>query len=441
MKKPNEIQNILDRCVAKFTSAEELLPLALSGAAKRRNVSISKPDIQRLATALLNADGDVIHLDFDPPCALGATKEAIQETVQVLLDAMQESISDVEQHITEAISQAVPEALAKTAELLGETISEHALEHTLHLRKVHGERAKMVHRMWGEALGLLDLLRHIVLEWGCAALDIRKGAYANPNTAFALDRIFIRAYEVAGEVIVLAGSGYSDGALARWRSLHEICVIAMFLSKQSDRCARMYLSHHKVEELRLLEMDVADRLAGPIRHSDRYLRQLRKQKSEMINAFGAAFSGDYGWASIELGRARITFRELESHVGLERLRRGYQRANSTVHGGALATLTRISLGAIGVHGTDIPPAYGCEVAIKYTAESLSMMIAELCLKTESADLIAMSMVVHNYATKIGEQIERTRKNASGDSPRGRILMRKAAQRKSRAKPRRTFRKF
>jgi len=441
VKKPSVIQDALDRCLAQVTSREQLLPLVLAKVAKRRNLSLPELEIQCLTTAILRAKGDVIQLDLDPPCAFGENEEEIQATVQELLDVLEESMTDIGDSLTEAISQAIPDALAKVAELVSDHISEQALEHTLHLRKAHSDRAETVQRLWGTAIDQFDFLRHIVLEWNYAAVEHRGGAYVNPNTAFALSRLVARTYEVVGEIIMLTRAGYADGALARWRSLHEICVVAMFLATRSDRCAQMYLSHHWVEELRLLEVDRASGTArATSTHRDRYVRDLRMQKTAMLNKFGTIFASDYGWASVELGRAKTTFRDLESHVGLETLRRGYQQANSTVHGGALATLTRISLGPGGIDGTEVPPAYGCEVAINYATASLSMMVAELCLETENADLVAMSLVVHNCALKIREQIKQAQKKISGDSPRARILKRKAAQRESRAKPRRTFRR-
>lgn len=440
MKKPSVIQDALDHCLAQVTSREQLLPLVLAKVAKRRNLSLPELEVQRLTTAILNAEGGVIQLDLDPPCALGDTEEEIQETVRGLFDELEESITNVGDDLAKTVSQVVPEALAKVAELLGDHISEQALEHTLHLRKVHSDRAETVQRMWGSALEQLDFLRHIVLEWSCAAMEHRQGTYANPSTAFALSRLVARTYEVVGEIITLARAGYADGALARWRSLHEICVVAMFMARRSDRCAQMYLSHHCVEELRLLGNDKASGTARATNtYRDQYARALRMQKTAMVNKFGAAFASDYGWASVELGRAKTSFRDLERHVGLETLRRGYQQANSTVHGGALATLTRISLGPGGIDGAEVPPAYGCEVAANYATASLSMMVAELCLETGNADLVAMSMVVHNCASKIRGQIEQAQKKDAGNSPRAKLQMLKAAQRKYRVKPQRTSR--
>lgn len=442
VNKSTSIQEALDRCIAEITSPEEVLPLAIARAAKRLNLSLPEHEAQRLATAMLNAEGRSIQIDLDTPCALGEIEDQVKATVQRLVDELPDSIAELEGCVVEAISQAVPDVLREVAEVLGDHISKEAIEHTLQLRKIHSDRAETVRGMWGPAIDQFDLLRHIVLDWNYEALEHRRGAYAMPSTAFALTRLVARAYEVAGELISLVRDGYSDGALARWRSLHEICVVAIFLARRSDRCSEMYLSHHLVEQLRLLEVDrVTGAIAVRDAQRERYARNLRIRKTAAVKKFGAAFARDYGWASVELGRDRTTFRDLESQVGLETLRRGYQQANSTVHGGALAALTRISLGPDqGIDGAEISPAYGCEVAMNYATASLSMLVAELSLYTENADLVAMSLVIHNAGRKIREQISQVQKKEAGESPRAKLLMRKTVQRHLQGKTRPIFRR-
>jgi hypothetical protein len=188
MKKLSVIQDARDHCLAQLTSQERLLPQVLGKAAKRRNLSLPQLDIQRLATAILNAQGDAIQLDLDPPCSFGETEEEIQATVRELLDELEESIADVGDDITEAISQAVPDALAKVAELVGDQISEQAHEHTLLLRKAYSDRAEMVQRMWGAAIEQLDFLRHIELQ--LLEVDRASGtaeAIKNPRNRYVRD--------------------------------------------------------------------------------------------------------------------------------------------------------------------------------------------------------------------------------------------------------------
>jgi len=434
MKKAIGIQSALERSIAEHTSIQKLLPSAIRKVAKNGDLVLSEFEVQRLSTAILNAErgSDRIQLDLDLPCGLGRTEDELHATVQAIVKDLAEAVRETMEEVTEAISKAVPEAVSAAADIIVEDLLQSAYENAAQLRTEQANRVQSVQCMWGIALDELDFLRHLVLEWGHEALEFRSGPYASPNTAFALSRLLTRVYDVVGEIVVLGRNGYADGALARWRSLHELCVIAMFLAKQSDRCALMYLSHHRVEELKLLDVDRSSGTANTKDiYSDPRIGKLRREKAALVARFGKAFGVDYGWASVELGEARTTFRDLENHAGLKLPRRGYQRANSTVHGGALATLTRISLSDSTVDGAAVPPAYGCEIAANYAASSLSMLVAGLCVETDSADLVTMSAVVHKHAKRIRESIAETQKKIAGNTPRSKILMRKAAGRRTR----------
>jgi Family of unknown function (DUF5677) len=61
----------------------------------------------------------------------------------------------------------------------------------------------------------------------------------------ALVRRQARGCLVASEVLALLRSGHASGAHARWRSLHEIAVVAGFI--QDQETARRYLSHGAIE--------------------------------------------------------------------------------------------------------------------------------------------------------------------------------------------------
>lgn len=93
------------------------LPLCLAKAAKRLNLSLPEFEIQRLTTAILKAEGSVLQLELDPPCALGDTEENIQATVQRLLDELVESMPEIADQLAESVSQVVPDALAGVAKL------------------------------------------------------------------------------------------------------------------------------------------------------------------------------------------------------------------------------------------------------------------------------------------------------------------------------------
>ena len=441
MKMLSSAHRIIESAVSNATSREHLIPLLVARTAKNRGLTLSELEIERLAEAIHRARDGSLTIDLEAPCGFGETEADVRAELQAFLATLVASIAEVGADLVDAVSKVIPEMIKTVAEAVDGHLSEHALEHAGQLKRAYDERAETVRRLWGEAIKHLDLLRELVVEWGYMASEWRQGAYAQPHTAFALNRLVSRAYEIVGEILVLVRSGYADGALARWRSLHEVCVIAMFLAHRRDKCAEMYLSHHCIEEFQLFEVDGASgtaRLADSQR--DRYLRDLRTQRAALVAKYGAAYAKDNGWAAIDLGRARVTFKDIEAHVGLDTLRRGYQRANSAVHGGALATLTRVSLNTTLVDDAQIPPAYGCEMAISYAAASLSMLVAELCIDTENADLVAMSMVIFNRAAMISGEIKHTETEIAGDTPRARMLNLIAAKRKIPRKLRSRFRR-
>ncbi|WP_447775419.1 DUF5677 domain-containing protein [Pseudomonas chlororaphis] len=426
MKKSRAIQDQLDKALTQVSLPENILLLALTRSAKRLGLELENSDLKAFGIALNNIKDGKIKLDLDAPCSFGKTREEIQTTVNRLVSSLSETTKEITDQISEAIPQAIQTTLEKIANLIEDTLLSQAIEHAADLNKREELCASTVEKLWGKAADQLNMLRHLMAEWNEAATKLKKGAYANPHTALALSKLTARAYSVVGEIIALARSGYADGALARWRSLHEICVIAMFLRKQSDKCAKMYLSHSLIEELRLIESEKNNGTIGINGvEDDQYLRSLKKQKKQLVGTFGPAFSKDYGWASVELGCAKTTFRELESNVGMALLRQGYQHANSAIHGGALAALTRISLGMGVEYSGEIPPAFGCEVAMNYASSSLSMLIAELCLETENADLLVMNIVVQKFSSNIHEAIKSSKGKLSRVTPRVKFNLRQS----------------
>src|SRR5208282_6072349 len=62
-----------------------------------------------------------------------------------------------------------------------------------------------------------------------------------------LTRLHARSCQIASEVLSLLLAGHADGAMARWRSLHEISVVCSFISKHGNELAERYLLHQCVE--------------------------------------------------------------------------------------------------------------------------------------------------------------------------------------------------
>lgn len=102
---------------------------------------------------------------------------------------------------------------------------------------------------WGTAFDHLDLLIHAARECGELLNDrVRKEDREDATAAFdATTRLHARACVIAQEISCLLQAGFPDGAHARWRALHEVVVVAMFLADRGDEAVRRFYDYQVVE--------------------------------------------------------------------------------------------------------------------------------------------------------------------------------------------------
>src|SRR2546427_402558 len=79
---------------------------------------------------------------------------------------------------------------------------------------------------------------------------IRSNAKKNRYKNEVIHQLYGRACRTMSEIERLLSGGYADGALARWRTLHEIYIISEIISSGNDDLAERYLAHEIVENRR-----------------------------------------------------------------------------------------------------------------------------------------------------------------------------------------------
>jgi hypothetical protein len=159
---------------------------------------------------------------------------------------------DIE-YVVKATERFHNEQLAGVCDEAGDDIADHFFkflskrwpdEFTAHQADVKAFKERLEHR-WGKALGKLRMLLAIVTEWAQGFYERRRRV--NGGRLSHLDdvvlRLHVRACQVTGEIIVLLENGYADGAMARWRTLHEITTSKpryhRSLAKRIENCVEM----------------------------------------------------------------------------------------------------------------------------------------------------------------------------------------------------------
>ena len=139
-------------------------------------------------------------------------------------------------------------------------------------------------------------------------------------------------------------AGFADGAHARWRSLHEMAVVASLIQENDQELAERYLLHEKVQQYKLAcEYQEAYRRLDFEPLAKETFDTLKVQRDELIARFGEAFKNDYGWASSAIGSDRPTMSDIEQHVQLGHLRPFYRMASDNVHPNSHGVYFRLGL--------------------------------------------------------------------------------------------------
>lgn len=188
---------------------------------------------------------------------------------------------------------------------------------------------------WGKALDGLRLLLDACSDEGSKYQKQGSRSRKVSSKREALLKLHIRACQVMAEVICLLENGFANGALARWRTLYEIEVIASILAEGDEELAARYLDHEIVDNKRaadIYQKNYEDE--GTKALSKAAMRDIDRAFKKVMDLYGKEFTANFGWASKILGNKAPRFTDLEAKAGGARLRNRYKQASHSIHASA-----------------------------------------------------------------------------------------------------------
>lgn len=211
-------------------------------------------------------------------------------------------------------------------------------------RQKHEEFVQRNLSRWSRLFDLMDTLVGSVVDFGqnCAQghtyqIDEKRDVYFS-----VVARLHALACRTTNEIICLLKNGFADAAHSRWRSLHELVVVANFIVQCGEECALAYCQHEVVNRYGLLTSfrDYEDRLLEQT-PSEEEVERCKRQHDELIAQYDYQYGKEYGkhwgWAApwLPTGKKgkvpRVTFRMLEEYVKLDHFRPYYAWASQRIH--------------------------------------------------------------------------------------------------------------
>jgi Family of unknown function (DUF5677) len=261
----------------------------------------------------------------------------MNELHKLFAEALAQSRLDVtaldETDLSEVLqSEIIPECAASALDELKQRAPNMLREH----REMEKNFQARNFERWAQGFDLLEMLIVIAEETGEAINCADRPTAVEENDAqFEADvTLHARAVLVAREILCLLKNGFADGALGRWRTLHEVAVVTQFLAKNDRNISERYLLHRAIQShkamLQYREYQVVANLEPFDEHD---AREIAKIRDHVITKHGKEMIHDWGWAAPAVGNNKPTFFDIEKILNLDHWRPRYRWAAQDTHGG------------------------------------------------------------------------------------------------------------
>jgi uncharacterized protein YkvS len=271
-------------------------------------------------------------------------QELFDARIKELLEKYKDNPEEFnEKEFTSKIKKIMEVSLPETANILYEELYGKKDDLYKGLKVDQQEFQSRLEQRWYKGLVLFKSLITLSEEAGINSIEAFRSREENVKLDFidnVLFKIHARAVQTSKEVYTLIYNGFPDGALARWRSLHENNVIFRVLVKNykdlefTHNLVQRYKDFSEIErskEISLYNIAKPKLNLNPL--DNKIEREYALRKREILDKYGVNFDKPNMWAKplFHKQKSRILFYELEQLAEIDKLNPYYNQANYQVH--------------------------------------------------------------------------------------------------------------
>jgi len=408
------LQKMFDKIVEDSLSFPIVGTKLIKRQLEKKGVVLTEKQIDELEKKLKNISEDSLTLDFDFDDEQNKIL-GISDGEKIEIDIGEEKdLDEFYQEFLEKLEKSVPEIIEEMTIPILSGLRKDMPAMLKARRKYMKGFEKKLHSDWEKPFDLFEAFLVLAFEAGDEFNnEFRKDEKEKENYVLeALTRLHARACQIASEVFVLLKSGFADGAHARWRSLHEVTVVASFIKTHGNDTAERYLLHDNIESYKAATLYQKHYEAlgdDPISQDE--LDVINEVRDKLIERFGDDYKHNYGWAASALNKHDPKFTDIEENSGLDHLRPYYKLASHNVHANPKGVMFR--LGLLGNTSNILlagPSNFGFTDPAQGTAISLGQITVTLLTIKPTIDNLVLSNVLLKFESEIGEEFFRVQKD-------------------------------
>ncbi|MGI2107225.1 DUF5677 domain-containing protein [Shewanella frigidimarina] len=320
----------------------------------------------------------------------------------------EELLEMVEKKLKESDSKADYEAII---DLASKVLIEDTLLHEKDtVGKVISENDAFIRRnreTWSLGFQKLHALRETSLQ---AGMNFQKQfleyeLYQTDELLGVLMRQHAHACRICGEIIHLLEGGYSDAAVARWRTLYEMVITCLLIKMYGRDAAIDYIKYGVVKNAEgINEHQRTANEMGVETFSQEEIDFVNSQKHEITEG-----NSSWHWARKYAGVSKIE--KLREHVGLDKWSHNYKLASRNVHSDYFEMRCLYAMSEaksdmllVGQSNSGLTePAHFTAISLaQITSIFLTAYIEDESKELDYQDSLLFMKVIDNYVKEVGE---------------------------------------
>jgi hypothetical protein len=235
-----------------------------------------------------------------------------------------------------AVSDTLPDLVENLAGRIAEGMASSTREQWHDGDDASAQREDLRRRIlstWKEPFDLTRMLVALCVQHGDEFNQklLKSRRSAPPLKLQVLARLHIRACRIASEMILLLENGFTEGAQARWRTMHEVVVSATIIASGDDVLARRYVDYEAVERKKALD-DLRRAPGEKPKLPSGLAAEIVAAHDRVLKNYGSSFRGMYGWAAGQCGISQQPqFYDLQRAAGSLSLKHRWRQATFDTH--------------------------------------------------------------------------------------------------------------